>query len=647
LGTIPADRAPSAVFHLAGRHDDAPLHAHTAAQVHDVFAGKVGGARTLAAWVPDAVPLVFFSSVSGLLGAPGQAAYAAANAALDAVAAERRQRGGHALSLAWGPWSEAGMFASLPDGLRARLAHRLPPHGLREGFAALDRALAHPGALLAAFSPPPSTVRRPLREQLYTTLERLLGRPAPPDRDVRELGLDSLGVLELHRSLGEALGASVDLRTLDDWRPDAILAALETPPPVVAVAAQCLPLCAEDDMPHNTASVVFTSRPVDAAAFRRALGTALQRFPHLAGRLQGDASARTFFVGPGPGDVPLDVVRDDAPLDVHGFSALSAAELEARFVPGFPAGTIDALNEDRPLAALQLTQLPGAAVLGVCVSHLLLDATGAWLFYETLRCALAGQDLPDITRDRGVVPGVGPWQPTTVSPPPWYRALSHEACADVDVAERRRAADDPLVTFTLAREAVPEGTDPWRAVAGTLWAWAVEAAQLPQSELAIWHDIRGRSGSPVPFHYTGNCGCYWHVSDADLPDRGAASRAAALATLSGEAHDRRLLDVCNALATARFLGRPHRWCGDAPHVVALNLIPQLALGPGTALRILGRNVPGFRVYEGTGGNAFHVEAVFPEAVQRRLLAILGTEAGVSAIVRHGRGWRGTGPDWAG
>ena len=77
------------------------------------------------------------------LGAPGQGLYPAANAGLDALAMFRRRLGLHALSVAWGSWSGAGMAADLAergqDVWQARGLKKIDPS---LGFRELERLLA-------------------------------------------------------------------------------------------------------------------------------------------------------------------------------------------------------------------------------------------------------------------------------------------------------------------------------------------------------------------------------------------------------------------------------------------------------------------------------------------------------------------------
>ncbi|PTW60203.1 acyl transferase domain-containing protein [Breoghania corrubedonensis] len=64
---------------------------------------------------------ICFSSVSALLGMKGQAAYVAANSAMNRIVEGRNRAGLPGLSIEWGPWVQAGMAASLDEKFRKRL----------------------------------------------------------------------------------------------------------------------------------------------------------------------------------------------------------------------------------------------------------------------------------------------------------------------------------------------------------------------------------------------------------------------------------------------------------------------------------------------------------------------------------------------
>jgi hypothetical protein len=84
-----------------------------------------------------------FSSATTLLGAPGQAVYVAANAALEAIARGRSAEGRPTLAMAWGPIEDAGYLAERPDA-RDALARRLgaKPMPAAQALSALGTAIA-------------------------------------------------------------------------------------------------------------------------------------------------------------------------------------------------------------------------------------------------------------------------------------------------------------------------------------------------------------------------------------------------------------------------------------------------------------------------------------------------------------------------
>lgn len=99
------------VVHAAMVLDDAVLADITEEQLIRVWRPKVTGAWRLHE-ATAGHPLdwfVVYSSMSSLLGNPGQGAYAAANSWLDTFAAWRTARGLRTLAIDWGPWGETGV----------------------------------------------------------------------------------------------------------------------------------------------------------------------------------------------------------------------------------------------------------------------------------------------------------------------------------------------------------------------------------------------------------------------------------------------------------------------------------------------------------------------------------------------------------
>ncbi|MBB5083246.1 polyketide synthase [Nonomuraea endophytica] len=133
------------VVHAAGVLDDRLVADLDADSLHRVWTGKVLGGLRLHEATREADWWVAFSSAAALLGSPGQAAYAAANAWLDALCQVRPA----AVAVNWGTWAGAAALPAvealtLDEGLEALEA--LVGRGCSAGVVKLDA-----GAAVAAF----------------------------------------------------------------------------------------------------------------------------------------------------------------------------------------------------------------------------------------------------------------------------------------------------------------------------------------------------------------------------------------------------------------------------------------------------------------------------------------------------------------
>ncbi|WP_159059962.1 MDR/SDR family oxidoreductase, partial [Streptomyces scabiei] len=154
LAGIPAQHPLTFVVHAAGVLDDAVVSSLTTEQLERVLRPKTDAAVNLDELTRDhdLAAFVLFSSAAALLGGGGQANYAAANAALDALAARRRAEGLPGLSIGWGMWEErSGMTGHLGDvDLRRMSRSGVTPLTSEEGLALFDAALRSEDAYLLA-----------------------------------------------------------------------------------------------------------------------------------------------------------------------------------------------------------------------------------------------------------------------------------------------------------------------------------------------------------------------------------------------------------------------------------------------------------------------------------------------------------------
>ncbi|WP_040786625.1 thioester reductase domain-containing protein [Nocardia pneumoniae] len=171
------------LYHGAGQLRDGLVSGSGGDEAISVLAPKVHGVRHLTRALPEARLTVLFSSVSAVLGNPGQADYAAANRYLDVFAEQRDQAGTRTVSVNWPLWAEGGMHppAEQIAALRRAGIGLLPTAtglDLLLSCAALDRAQ------LAAVWGDPEVVRarlRPAASQARAAVESVTAdeHPAP------------------------------------------------------------------------------------------------------------------------------------------------------------------------------------------------------------------------------------------------------------------------------------------------------------------------------------------------------------------------------------------------------------------------------------------------------------------------------------
>lgn len=232
-----AGAGASLVIHAAGAATIAAHRELTPAAARNTFSAKATGIGLLeATWPlrPDA-RILLCSSVSGLWGGRGHAAYSAANRMLDVIAGEMRDRGRQCTAVRWGLWQGAGVIDADEitrverSGLRAMKPERAVEESLRDHsgdplvFSAdPDRLAAFLGADPASGAPPDADGTAELdtsgldtvgvlRIALGSVLKLADTTALDLDTSLLDLGVDSLLALDLRKKLKKATGRNVPL----------------------------------------------------------------------------------------------------------------------------------------------------------------------------------------------------------------------------------------------------------------------------------------------------------------------------------------------------------------------------------------------------------------------------------------------------
>ncbi|RBM17678.1 hypothetical protein DEH69_14695, partial [Streptomyces sp. PT12] len=255
-----------AVLHTGGLYDPVPLAALTPQRLAEVMAAKAAPAAHLDRLLGDTLDaFVVFSSIAATWGTPDLGAYAAANAAAEAVVHSRRARGLPATAVAFAPWHtddspldtdrlrDQGIHPLTPDLALAELGHAVGRDNAATTIADVNWArfaplftamrtsplLADlPDAADALAAPPrqdngaaalaerfngldPREIRAALVDIVRAEAAAVLGHAdtdaVEPGRAFRDLGFDSLTAVELRNRLTATTGVTLPATLVFDY----------------------------------------------------------------------------------------------------------------------------------------------------------------------------------------------------------------------------------------------------------------------------------------------------------------------------------------------------------------------------------------------------------------------------------------------
>jgi mycobactin polyketide synthetase MbtD len=233
-----ADSGASLLIHTAGIASARRRSGLTAADVAAVCDAKVRGLAVMAEVWPlrAGCRILACSSVFGVWGGYGHAAYAASNRMLDVLAAQLRARGRDCTAIRWGLWQSAGVVTGdeISRTERSGLVAMDPEQAIEAGLyrhdgdplifdADFDRLrvffesqgmpMPFDAGRIGDGAEGDDSAAKPLAEMVRTELAATLhlddSGSIDPSAPLIDLGVDSLLALDLRKRLRRTVGSSV------------------------------------------------------------------------------------------------------------------------------------------------------------------------------------------------------------------------------------------------------------------------------------------------------------------------------------------------------------------------------------------------------------------------------------------------------
>lgn len=348
-----------------------------------------------------------------------------------------------------------------------------------------------------------------------------------------------------------------------------------------------LSLCEDDRLPADIELVMGYEGLLSPEAVAASLRKGLETFPHLTGVLHRER------IVPVTGEITWEVAESD---DRDAWEELRQWPLSKQsrlWIPrALPAGASGSLWQTR----LTLMPRAGICVIGMRVSHAVLDGAGLAWFIHQCTAATRGVEAGTVVHERPVHVAVS--ADSCDPPPQGYGASAHqtESVWSGDALARSQ----PLIVVLPVAELVSalEATsvlDARLRLAALLCSWVAQC-QPQTPEVALWCDARGTND--LPPHYTGNAGCFLHFPLRHEDPQHLTRLLRNVATRGGFA---RISETFRRLKEAEASGAPCRWLGLEQQALQLNLVPHAVKGTDFGIglpryaMLLSRNSSGIRI----------------------------------------------------